>query len=200
MAPAHLAQCVTRVAPLPRQHAHALAGMELLVGLLGDGDELAAVELDGDLQSVLLGDLFLDGRAGHAADHGADDGAGRRAAPRPMLLPARPPRHAPATAPAGDLVPSIVTHGERFPPRPAARDISCRAWRALVGAAGLAGGAAGQQGVAGGDGKGKSDGSMRISFGRFPFNYQGCRRTRPRSARRSAPAPSCGSGRRGGRS
>src|SRR5215210_3634316 len=34
--------------------AHALAGLEFVVGVLGDGAEIAVVELDGDLVALLL--------------------------------------------------------------------------------------------------------------------------------------------------
>jgi hypothetical protein len=55
---------------------HALADPEHFVGFggLGDGDQAAAVELEGDL-AFLLGGTFLHGRAGDAADDGAQDAA-----------------------------------------------------------------------------------------------------------------------------
>lgn len=53
------------------QDPHPLAGAELLIRFLGHGDDLAAVEPDGDFHSVFLGGFFLDGLAGDAAEHGA---------------------------------------------------------------------------------------------------------------------------------
>ena len=54
------------------QHAHAVARTEVLVGGLGDGDQLAVVEPHGDFQPGLARDALLDGAACHAAGNGAE--------------------------------------------------------------------------------------------------------------------------------
>src|SRR5512141_2378242 len=72
--------CRRRLVRHPRhavagEQAHALAGPEALVGVLGDGAQFAVVELDRDLQPRPLGRALLDRIAGETAGHGAEDGA-----------------------------------------------------------------------------------------------------------------------------
>src|SRR5256885_281270 len=61
------------------EQAHALPGRELLIGFLHDGAHLAAVELHGDLERILLGRLVLEHVACHAAGHAAQHRSDARA-------------------------------------------------------------------------------------------------------------------------
>lgn len=61
------------------QHAYTLARAEVFIGRLGNGDELAIVELDGDFEPGLTGGAFLYGTACQSAGDGTDDGAHRGA-------------------------------------------------------------------------------------------------------------------------
>src|SRR5512138_3800692 len=55
-----------------RQHAHAIADAEGLVGRLGDRDHAPGIELDRDLDALLARDCLLGRSAAQAAEHGAD--------------------------------------------------------------------------------------------------------------------------------
>src|SRR3989338_8766778 len=55
------------------QHADTLSRMELLVGLLNNGQHGAVIQFDSDLQSILAGHAFLDRRAGQAASNRANN-------------------------------------------------------------------------------------------------------------------------------
>src|SRR5436190_2136417 len=70
------------------EQAHALARRELLVGFLHDRAHLAAVELDGDLERVLLGRLVLQDIARHAAGHATQHRGDARARAVPDLAAA----------------------------------------------------------------------------------------------------------------
>ena len=57
------------------QDADAFSGAEHFIGTLGDGQEPAVIQLNGDLQTFVPRDAFLDRATGQAAGDGADDGA-----------------------------------------------------------------------------------------------------------------------------
>src|SRR6266496_3624212 len=59
--------------------AHPFPGTEFFVSFLGDRAHLAVVQPHGDLDTLFLGDVALDGRARHPADHRAEDRAYARA-------------------------------------------------------------------------------------------------------------------------